>query len=170
MEYIPTDTRIADRPRHRWRDKHAWRWSKPGMAYTLRLLLKLMDEWHSVRFKVPAYSTFTSLPFRNPPLQRRAMHSARRNAQTSAQQADRLPSDWTLESWRGEPSDRPTSSLRIQTRPHHLALYTTSQSARLVYFQWMQFPVVRNQATPTHITIVTIKLAREKQRLWVCEN
>ena len=98
------------------------------------------------------------------------MHSKRRTAQSSAQHAARLPSDWTLELCRGKPSDRPTSSLRIQTRPNHLALYTTSQSGRLVYFQLMQFPVVRNQATPTHITIVTIKLAWEKQRPWMCEN
>jgi hypothetical protein len=48
------------------------------------------------------------------------------------------PGEW----WRGKPSDRPTSSLRIQTRPNHLALHTTSQSAWLVYFQLMQFPVV----------------------------
>jgi len=129
-----------------------------------------MDDWHSMRFIVSAYSTFTSLIFRNPPLQLRAMHSKRRTAQTSAQHAGRLPSDWTLELCRGKPSDRPTSSLRIQTRPNHLALYTTSQSGRLVYFQLMQFPVVRNQATPTHITIVTIKLAWEKQRPWMCEN
>ena len=42
--------------------------------------------------------------------------------------------------------------------------------ARLVYFQFIQFPVVWNQATPTHIAIVAIKLALEKQRLWMCED
>ena len=46
---------------------------------------------------VSAYSTFTSLIFRNPPLRLRAMHSARHTAQTAVQHAARLRSDWTLE-------------------------------------------------------------------------
>jgi len=169
--YFPGTTCILKNRRStKWQmDKHLWRWNKPRMAYTLLLLLMLMDDWHSTWFI--AYSTFTSLIFRNPPLQLRAMHSEMRTAQTFVQHAARLPSDWTLQLWRGKPSDRPTSSLRIQTRPNHLALYTTSQSARLVYFQLMQFPVARNQATSRpHITIVTMKLARETQRLRMCEN
>jgi hypothetical protein len=172
-------TRIVDRPRDRWTNTHedgrslewlipcccCWRWWTSGIqSYCLCI-------FHIYIADIPKSATAT---------QNYAQWKAHcSNFCTTCSKAPfRLDlgvvKGWAI--WQPDVKFANTDA----TKPSCAVYDLPKVSARLVYFQLMQFPVVRKQATPrqatprhatpTHIAIVTIKLAREKQSMWMCGN